>query len=55
MIMQLVYSKQRALALKGFGFLELLLVMAMRTQQVVIAADNTLVCKAMDVLLKCLA
>ncbi len=50
--MQLFYSKQRVLALKGFGFLELLPVMGMRTQQVASTIDDALVCKAMDMLLK---
>jgi hypothetical protein len=40
MIAQLLYSKERALALKGFGFLELLPAMVVRTQQKAITADN---------------
>jgi len=39
MIAQLLYSKQRALTLKGFGFLELLPTMAVCTQQKAIAID----------------
>jgi hypothetical protein len=46
---------KRPFALKGFGFFELLPVMAMRIQQVATTVDDALVCKAMDVLLKCLA
>jgi len=52
MIAQQLYSKQRAPALKGFGFLELLPAMAVRTQQGVTAVDDALVCKAVDALLK---
>jgi hypothetical protein len=52
MIAQLLYSKQRALALKGFGFLELLPTMAVLTQQKVIAVDNALAWNPVDALLK---
>jgi hypothetical protein len=52
MIAQLLYSNQRALALKGFGFLELLPAMVVRTQQKAIAVDNALVWNAVDALLK---
>jgi hypothetical protein len=55
MIVQLFYLKQKALTLKGFGFLELLPMMAMHSQQAGTIVDDALVCKAMDVLLKWLA
>jgi hypothetical protein len=50
MIAQLLYSKQTALALKGFGFLDLLPAMVARTQQKAIAVDNVLVWNAVDAL-----
>jgi hypothetical protein len=46
---------KRPFALKGFGSFELFPMMEMRIQQVVTIVDDTWVCKAMDVLLKCLA
>jgi hypothetical protein len=47
MITQLLYSKQKAFTLKGFGFLELLLVMVVCTQQGATTIDNALMCKVM--------
>jgi hypothetical protein len=52
MIAQLLYSKQRAIALKDFGFLELLPAMVVRSQQKAIAVDNTLVWNAVETFLK---